>query len=857
MATYSGEEYSLMTVANMSPNCWDGRWEFSLSEISSGRYAYSISIYLRLVPGKRASNYRNTWGDYATAHYEFYIPEVGVNEVTYGPYRVVGGQGWTKYLATISGEFTVSGKTTIRPGFGVMSGYGSSEGTVLYAVDTWWCGCGEYEVIGIKPADPSNPRCTAKTSSSITMTFDIDWGNEPENGTRDPACTLLDSNHNEIRVIRNGTSTGTFTGLSRYTPYYIRGYACNSQGGGYTNEVLVYTNPENPTISKPVISNLGRLTATVTPGKVTDDGGKAITEIETYIKGGAYGDTLTSIGKGSGAKNLTGLQPNTTYKVITRATNGITESYSAYETFTTLGNPPTITDVYASTVSTTGATITYTATYDHNAKFSQYKIQWRYPGSTTWTDVSISNNKITGVSNLNTDVIEYRITVTDNWSRSTTSKVLTYVMEENLDDTVSSISITKNSNDTYTLRAIWTQKLYNKIKYANILCEEEGQQTYEKVGEPVINSTGITVTTKQYKNKLTKKNILLTISYSCNTMSILRFASINPDKVSSAINIIKSSGTTHHQFSSIVKDENGETNLKILRSHDIVKLSRKMRYIQIDSKGTYDNYTNDTGFVSTCGRFTINIKANLRHISQTLYKLEITNLQIKTNDNSKIRIRNRNLLLTLTLKSHSKPVNYSLSWFLPDITVTNSWLTLDSSNYNNYLEINDSYNANIGLAFELKNYSSFDYQNTISSNLSNNDINKTAANSDILNNSICKIQVFDNNNNNIALNKTIKLTDGSSPIVYNGGNATDNSAVNSDKFIYSNNGLPLLLDLGQEYIISKIKIWRRNSSNSEYKYSRNYIHGRNKDNELCYIFFDSNRDLQYQELSSGKEFRIN
>lgn len=847
MATYSGEEYSLMTCANMSPNCWDGRWEFSLSEISSGRYAYSISIYLRLVPGKRASNNKNTWGDYDTAHYFFYIPEVGVNEVTYGPYRVVGGQGWTKYLATISGEFTVSGKTTIRPGFGVMSGRGNSEGTHLYAVDTWWCGCGEYEVIGIKPAVPSNPRCTAKTSSSITMTFDIDWGNEPENGTRDPACTLLDANHNEIRVIRNGTSTGTFTGLSRYTPYYIRGYACNSQGGGYTNEVLVYTNPENPTISKPVISNLGRLTATVTPGKVTDDGGKAITEIETYIKGGAYGDTLTSIGKGSGAKNLTGLQPNTTYKVITRATNGITESYSAYETFTTLGNPPTITDVYASSTSLTGATITHEATYDHNAKFSQYKIQWRYPGSTTWTDISISNNKITNTNfdDKNDNRIEYRITVTDNWNRSTTSSVLSYRVMFDYSNDITNFKAVRNSDDTFTITGNWTKRLYTKIQTCLIL-GLQSQKQYEVAGDLsnlTLSQTGFSFKTKQYKNKYIGISFNLAIKTKLGN-EILKYISVKENNYPNAINTISSkSGVLSKELYSIVNIEGRRIEKKLLRHHDIIKLSRKIRYIDIDSRGTSSNINTKNTIVHNLGVFTFDISYTMTHISKTLYLFSIDDLRIKTNiNNIKVRIRNNSLSLML---NNGDNRSYISEFVIPNMTVDNTYKTIDTSYFNTYVLQQNNNSTQIKSNITFLWYPEFD-NSTQQSNTILYSKNVNYGNSDIMNNHLVNIKVFDDLGVDRAAGNPIKLADGSNPIIYNGGNATV-GIIDSNKFIYSENGLPLRLDLGAEYKISRIEIQRRILTDNTY--IRNYIIGRNKDKELCYIFYDSFVNKEYIETN--------
>ena len=682
-----------------------------------------------------------------------------------------------------------------------------------------------------------------------------------EGSTFDPACVLRDSSGKQIQVARTGTTSGTFTGLSRYTQYQLVAYAGNSAGSVYSNSVTVWTLPEDPTITKPVVSNIGRLGVTITPGVVTDDGGKAITEIETYIKGGSYGNTLTSIGKGTSVKSITDLKPNTSYQVITRATNGLTEHYSDSTTFTTIGNPPVITDVYASNITTTSAIINYTATYDYNASFKNFVVKWRYPGSTTWTTLSTSNNKITNVSNLNTDTIEYMITITDNWNRSVTSPIVSYTMLEDLSSSVSDLKVISNSDDTYTVSATWNQKVYNKIINVNILCEEEGQQTYEKIStSESITASGITIKTKPYKNKRTFKNFILCLNYSCNPRTIYKYYIVDGIKYPEPINIINKNGNiVSKPIFAISKDINGLVLTKSLRKHDFVKLSKNMRYIQIDSKGSYDNsiYLTESNKTVTVNNIQLQFSIKITHISKNLYNVTITNAKIKTTDNSTIKIRNSNIKLTIGLKSRIVKKS-DLSWYLSNLTINGSWQDLDVSSYEGYLETNDDYNTDITYYVQLE-YNSYFYQKYYvgHSGLYNSPTTIIdAGNADVLNNHLCKIEVYDNNGNNVALNKSIKLLDGSNPIIYNGGNATDNSTVDNNKFIYSNNGLPLVLDLGKEYQISKIKIWRRNNLNSQYKYSRSYIHGRNKNNELCYIFFDSNRDLQYLESSSGKEFIV-
>ena len=732
----------------------------------------------------------------------------------------------------------------------VYTGWGSSMGTNTYALDRWITGIGSYNVTGVTAAVPSNPRATATTSSSITMTFDVNWGNEPESGTRDMACVLRNSAGTQIGVIRNGTTTGTFTGLTRYTPYYIVGYACNSVGGGYTHNtggVLVYTKPENPTVAKPTVSDIGRLTAKITPGTVTDNGGKTITEVETYIKGGSYGNNLTSIGKGSTAKTLSTLEPNTTYQVITRATNGITEAYSAYTTFTTIGNPPAITDVYASSLSLTGAKINYTATYDHNASFKNYKVEWRYPGASSWTALSTSNNTITGTNfdSKNDNLIEYRITVTDNWNRSPTTSSLYYRVIYDYTSDITNFKYVANSDNTYTVSGSWTTRLYNKIDIC-LIQGWQSQKFFEVCGEVSnlsITSSGFSFNTKPYKNKRLSIMFMLYIRTKLGN-SITKYIDISAQAYPNAINTINTSGNVvSRQFNTITKLDNGVTEVKRLRQHDIVKLSRTMRYLDIDSRGTFSPITVTHTGTQTLGRFTLTYSYTLNHISRTLYEFKVNSLSIKVNSGSSIRIRNNGLKFNIKT-SATGTYNSSCTFIIPNMTVTTSNQSIDVSTYNTYILESDTNSTLVTGNITGSWNSEYDYQTTATAT-TNHSTTKTYGNSDIMNNHLVNIKVYDDSGVDRAAGKTLVLTDGSALSVYNNGNPT-NGTTDSNKFVYNIDGLPMRLDLGAEYKINRIEIQRRILGNNN-DYIRNYIIGRNGNKEICYIFYDSQTNNQYVE----------
>lgn len=857
MADYSGEQHGLPTVSGVEPN-WHGRWEFSLNKTSATTYSWSLKAFISLSPGKKAKCDRNNGADGLTPYLDVNISNTDQHKTSYGPYGpVIGGNGWYQFRDTLSGSFSVQGSKVIDVQVALFTGLGSSMGTGLMAIDTWYFSAGQYAVQGITAAVPSNPRCTGKTSSSISMAFDVDWGGD--DGTRDPASILYDSGGNQIAVIRNGTTSATFTGLSRYTPYYIGGYACNSVGGGYTNKVLVYTDPENPTLNAPVVSNSkvssgiqGVASIDVTPGVVTDNGGKAITQVETYIRGGQYGSTLTSIGTGTSKKTVNNLLPNTEYYVITRATNGITEAYSGYTSFTTLGNPPEFTDIYASNLALTSSSINYSAKYEYNARFKEYQVEWRYPGTGTWTKLSKSTNRITGTNfdSRDDNRLEYRVTVTDNWNRSTTSNVLSYRVMFDYTNDITNFKAVRNADDTFTITGNWTKRLYTKIDNCLILGNQM-QKVYEipgNINNLIINQAGFSFNTKQYKNKHISINFVLYIKTKLGN-PIYKYSTVTSQAYSNAINTINKNGNVvSRQFSTITRGSNNVIEKKVLRQHDIIKLSKSMRYIDIDSRGTSDlsNRISKSGTL-TIGRINLQYTYNIIHLSKALYSIELSSLKIKTNDNSTIRIRNNNLSLLINT---TLGISYRTKFTLDNINVGASYQSLDTSNYYSYILQQDTNNTTISGNILLVWNSEFDYSSNsqVSVNYSST-INY--GNSDVVNNHLVNIKVYDKSGIDRASGKVVTLSDGSAALVYNNGNPTNN-IFDSNKFIYSENGLPLRLDLGKEYEIDRIEIQRRVLTNNDY--IRNYIIGRNNNKEICYIFFDSEVNNQYTE--SKKIFNV-
>ena len=208
---------------------------------------------------------------------------------------------------------------------------------------------------------------TTTTPSSLTSTTAVSGGNITSDGgapiTASGVCWAPTANPIATGLhTTDGTGTGTFTsnitGLTPGTAYHVRAYATNSFGTAYGADVPFNSAAIVPTVTTTAISAPTQTTAT-SGGNVTSDGGSAVTARGVCWTSGAADpvvtDSHTTDGTGTGTftSSLTGLTPNTTYKVRAYATNAIGTAYGAVV-------PLTTSPVLLATV-TTAAVSTFTA----------------------------------------------------------------------------------------------------------------------------------------------------------------------------------------------------------------------------------------------------------------------------------------------------------------------------------------------------------------------------------------------------------------------------------------------------------------------------------------------------------------
>jgi hypothetical protein len=134
-------------------------------------------------------------------------------------------------------------------------------------------------------------------------------------------------------------------GLTPCAIYHFRVKAENSCGTSYSSDITAVNPSELPTLTTTAISGITSTTA-ITGGIITDEGCSAITErgVEWERSGGIGGrlriirKTFDGTGTGRFTSTLTGLQPNTTFKVRAYARNSAGKAYGNIIYLTTLGS---------------------------------------------------------------------------------------------------------------------------------------------------------------------------------------------------------------------------------------------------------------------------------------------------------------------------------------------------------------------------------------------------------------------------------------------------------------------------------------------------------------------------------------
>ena len=199
-----------------------------------------------------------------------------------------------------------------------------------------------------KENSPQIPAITITSVPEITatsVTSAVAITNEGgESVTNKGICWSINQNptiadNKTINDEGSGSFVSSITGLNPGTTYYIRAFATNLVGTGYSSQTTVKTLALAPLLTTAPVSDISDNKAT-SGGNITNDGGAPVTArgvCWSASQNPTIADSKTSDGTGIGSftSSLTGLSANSTYYLRAYATNSSGTSYGNQVLITT------------------------------------------------------------------------------------------------------------------------------------------------------------------------------------------------------------------------------------------------------------------------------------------------------------------------------------------------------------------------------------------------------------------------------------------------------------------------------------------------------------------------------------------
>jgi outer membrane protein assembly factor BamB len=300
------------------------------------------------------------------------------------------------------------------------------------------------------PPVVSNVQATGITGSGATMTWTT---STPATSQVDYGTTTAYGSSTTIDPTLVTTHSQTITGLSPNTLYHflVAGTDAYSQTGSSTD--MSFTSGPPP----PVISSVNATINSSTAATITWTTSTPSNSQVNYGTSSAYGSAtgLDAALVTSHSEPVTGLTPNTTYhfQVVSVDASGQSSSSTDYSFTTPVAPPPAISNVTATAITSTGATISWTTNTPSTSQVS-FGTTTAYGSSTTADPTLVTNHSqsLTGLAPFTQ--FHFQVISVDAYAQSTTSTDFTFTTSAPPPPQVSNVQASNLSASAATIT--WT-----------------------------------------------------------------------------------------------------------------------------------------------------------------------------------------------------------------------------------------------------------------------------------------------------------------------------------------------------------------------------------------------------------------
>jgi len=193
------------------------------------------------------------------------------------------------------------------------------------------------------------------------------------------------------------------TALTPGATYYVKAYATNNNGTAYGNEVIFKTNATDPTIQTYNISNITGSQAVSGGANIYDGGSDVLQKGIVWSTSPLPTIALTTkttngIGASSFIDTAKSLSPITTYYIRAYVTTTFSTAYGTQYSFTTTANPPTLSTVAITSITSTSASSGGNISSDGFGTISAKGIVW---STVTGPTIALSTKTSDGTGSAN------------------------------------------------------------------------------------------------------------------------------------------------------------------------------------------------------------------------------------------------------------------------------------------------------------------------------------------------------------------------------------------------------------------------------------------------------------------------